>query len=218
MIPNLSVLLDSFVAANAMAHVGFSVLVMAISALLTGGQLRIALSLVRDEPTGFQAYVHYARLAPSFFVLMLPSLIPALVGFAMADSTTFGQLLLVGSLPATLAAIYLNYRLGLASYALADSPASLSRAVGHSWARTGSNVGKFVSLFVVVAIPNVVVNVLGALASGFSLEVMGAVSLATPLARFLFDVATLPLITLAWAHAYDAGLDTENAPGHPSNE
>ena len=57
-------------------------------------------------------------------------------------------------------------------------------------------------LFLVTGLPNMVSYGLATLA---------------PLASTLFTIATLPLITLCWTHAYDAGLDTEDEPGHPSN-
>jgi len=194
-IPNIPMFLNEQVAFDSTATLGMQVLSLALSAVLTGGQLRIALALIRDEPTSFMVFPSYARLAPGFFLLSLPALLPALLGFAIQDPTSGVPLLGVGILPISLSVVYVAFRLSLATYAWADSPGRLGRAVSYSWWRTKANVGKFVLLFLVTGLPNLV-----------------SIGLATlaPVAGTLFSIATLPLVTLSWIHAYDAGLSSDD--------
>jgi len=193
-IPNLSTLLDLLLPADTAQISDAHLLSLAISAVLTGGQLKIALALIRNEPPSFRVFASYARLAPGFFMLTLPALVPSMIAFAITDPLNVPPLLMFGFLPASLFAVYFTYKLGLAAYAFADSAASLKRAVGHSWKRTGASAGKFVTLFLVTGLPNLV---------SYGLAYL------VPVAGTLFNIATLPLITLCWTHAYDAGLDTE---------
>jgi len=194
-IPNLPTALDELGAVDSTALLGVHVLSLAISALLTGGQLRIALALIRNEPASFVVFPSYARLAPGFFLLSLPALLPVIVGLAIQDPTTVAPILTFGFLPVSLAAVYVTYKLSLATYAWADSPGRLGRAASYSWRRTGASVGRFVTLFLVTGIPNLV-----------SL----GLAMRAPLVSTLFSIATLPLTTLCWVYAYDAGLGVDD--------
>lgn len=203
LIPTLPMSLDWLIVADSRERLGISVLTTAVSAVLTGGQLRIALALIRNGPTGFQAYFHYARFAPGFFVLTLPVLLPSAVALVLLDPKLLNKPLFTGFIPATVAALFFTFRLSIASYALADSPESLWRAVRHSWRRTGARVGKFLGLFLVSGIPNAVAGALAVIPGAVAL------GLASPQVRILFNIATLPLITLCWTYAYDAALYAE---------
>jgi len=201
-IPSIPLLLDELGALESTATLGIRVLSLAITAVLSGGQLRIALALVRNEPANFMAFASYARLAPGFFLLSLPGLLPAVLGLALSNPANVQTILSFGFIPLSFAAVYLTYKLSLATYAWADSPGRVGRAASYSWRRTGANVGKFLMLFLVTGLPSMVSYGLTTLA---------------PLASTLFTIATLPFVTLCWTHAYDAGLDTEDEPGQPSD-
>jgi len=165
-----------------------------VSAVLAGGNFKIAIELARKKPPTLLTYFRCARLAPGFFALSLPLLAIVVLahGVGEPENPNTIDLLLMGMfILATLVALFLTYRLSLAWYALADSDLKLRHAVKHSWKRIGSHTRQFFALFVATSVP---------------LAVSWALAMAAPAASTLFDIATAPLITLCWAHAYLSGV------------
>lgn len=197
-LPNLASPLELIAPNDAMAGLSILLAMFVVGAVLAGGCFKLALELARKEPATLRVYLSYARFAPRFFVLMLPLLVPLALAYIIGEReamTSLDELLVLLFIPLVIGGLYLTYRFSLAWYALADAESSAWLAVAHSWRRVGASP-QFFALFVVTSIP---------LAGSFALAT------TIPMAGALFDVATSPLLTLCWAHAYDAGAEA-NAP------